>query len=513
MERSRSSRLGALVTSFLALFACKTSTCSQSDKERHAPETQSEEVELAVAPAVVTPCEHECSSNSASLDEHSTRVAGQVEAVTEKAVAVVVAAAHVPEWARRPFITHGYRPIGAPLRDIAMSAFNIHNETVNFWSHFIPSVLFGTIALPYVFVVRLAHQPLADRALMAAYVLAATACHSASSAYHLFQCRSERAFSSLCRIDYKGIISLICASQLPALNVLISRKDAVLGAVALFTLVVMWVLGLPLVSMLERRALDGLKNALMITMAAYGAAWALALRALDAAAYYAPGEWAFFANRTLAMYGLYAVGFVVFGLKVPERWMPGKVNVVGHSHQIWHVAVTAACVLWLVALLQFYDFAATQEMAAKAAAAAKAALDSAPAAAAQEVAAAAAAAAKAAFESSPAVVTAHEVAAAAAAAAKAVCESSPAAAAHEVGAAAAAAAKSALQSSPAAAAQEVAAAVAAAARAALESSPAVAALAALERPVSATAAQAAAAASVSAASAVSAVAAASLSEL
>jgi len=314
-------------------------------------------------------------------EDAASAAAAGVEAACDLAVAAVhqvVAAAHVPEWARRPFITHGYRPIGASMRDIALSAFGVHNETVNFWTHFIPSVLFGLVALPYAVGIHLAQESFADRAFMAAYVIAAAACHSASSAYHLFACRSERAFSRLCRIDYKGIVSLICASQLPALNVIIARKDGVLGAISLIALVVIWAVGMPLMSILERRALDGLKNMLMIAMAVYGTLWALALRALDAAAYYAPGEWSFYASRTLPMYGLYTLGFIVFGLRVPERWIPGRFDLIGHSHQIWHVAVTAACVMWLIALLQFHDFAAAQKMAA---AAAKAALDASPSAA------------------------------------------------------------------------------------------------------------------------------------
>ncbi|GBG72509.1 hypothetical protein CBR_g12080 [Chara braunii] len=38
---------------------------------------------------------------------------------------------------------------------------------------------------------------------------------------------------------------------------------------------------------------------------------------------------------------LYGLGAVVYAMRVPERWRPGKFDLAGHSHQIFHVLVVA----------------------------------------------------------------------------------------------------------------------------------------------------------------------------
>jgi adiponectin receptor len=47
----------------------------------------------------------------------------------------------------------------------------------------------------------------------------------------------------------------------------------------------------------------------------------------------------------LVMGGLYIGGALLYALHIPERFMPGKLNVLGHSHFLFHCCVVlAACV-------------------------------------------------------------------------------------------------------------------------------------------------------------------------
>ena len=43
-----------------------------------------------------------------------------------------------------------------------------------------------------------------------------------------------------------------------------------------------------------------------------------------------------------AMGALYVLGAATFAARIPERWAPGKFDVWGHSHQLFHVAIVAA---------------------------------------------------------------------------------------------------------------------------------------------------------------------------
>ncbi|KAA8494853.1 Adiponectin receptor protein [Porphyridium purpureum] len=261
----------------------------------------------------------------------------------------------MPEWAQRPFITHGYRPIGQPIREIVMSAFQVHNETGNFWTHFVPGVIFLFAALPYVLFGCLSDEPVQDRIFMIVYVLAAASCHTASSVYHLFSCRNEHTFVALCRTDYKAIVSLICASQFPALSVVLLRRHNAWGIGAITGLAALWILGIPLMNIFEREKMDAQKNLLMVVMASFGSIMICLATFTFRAVELSRAEILFLTSRTLVMYSAYGLGFAVFGLRLPERWVPGKVNLVGHSHQVWHLCVTVGSSYWLYALLQFYD--------------------------------------------------------------------------------------------------------------------------------------------------------------
>lgn len=51
-------------------------------------------------------------------------------------------------------------------------------------------------------------------------------------------------------------------------------------------------------------------------------------------------------------------GAVIYACRVPERWYPGKFDLAGHSHQLWHAAVVLAA--WIhyqavIILLQWRD--------------------------------------------------------------------------------------------------------------------------------------------------------------
>jgi len=305
-----------------------------------------------------------CACGETSCGSSSVVAAGGAVAVAlaERSLALF-SDDSMPDWIRRPFITHGYRPVGLPMRRIVASAFRIHNETGNFWTHAIPSVLFGCIALPYTISFRLAHESLFDRAIMCVYVLAVTTCHSASSMYHLFACRSQKTFTTLCRLDYKAIVSLICASQMPAISVLIARKSTILGFIALSILGILWLIGMPLMNVLERYEMDSVKNFLMIFMAFYSLIFVAITRTFRAL-HFPRDEIVFVLKRVGIMYACYSVGFIIWGLKFPERCIPGRVNLVGHSHQLWHMAVTAASSTWLFALYQIYDFSSSSVISA-----------------------------------------------------------------------------------------------------------------------------------------------------
>ena len=65
-----------------------------------------------------------------------------------------------------------------------------------------------------------------------------------------------------------------------------------------------------------------------------------------------------FGTAMVKMFGFYSLGFAAFLYRVPERFAPGAFDLVGASHQWWHVAVWAAGSAWFDGMLRYYEWRA-----------------------------------------------------------------------------------------------------------------------------------------------------------
>ncbi|KAI2474449.1 HlyIII-domain-containing protein [Pyrenophora tritici-repentis] len=59
---------------------------------------------------------------------------------------------------------------------------------------------------------------------------------------------------------------------------------------------------------------------------------------------------------------LYIAGAAIYAARVPEKWSPGKYDIWGSSHQIFHVLVVLAAASHLMGLVKAFDFAHSQKM-------------------------------------------------------------------------------------------------------------------------------------------------------
>jgi len=58
-----------------------------------------------------------------------------------------------------------------------------------------------------------------------------------------------------------------------------------------------------------------------------------------------------FLYKLLATFGSYMMGFAFYALQLPEKHFPGRFDLVGHSHQIWHLFVFTGVLLFYYAVL------------------------------------------------------------------------------------------------------------------------------------------------------------------
>ena len=53
---------------------------------------------------------------------------------------------------------------------------------------------------------------------------------------------------------------------------------------------------------------------------------------------------------------LYIAGAGIYAARIPEKWHPGRYNLLGSSHQIFHVFVVLAAISHLMGLLKAFDY-------------------------------------------------------------------------------------------------------------------------------------------------------------
>ncbi|KAF7055085.1 hypothetical protein CFC21_062660 [Triticum aestivum] len=299
------------------------------------------------------------------------------------------------------FILHYYRSEW-PLKEALLSAFALHNETINVWTHLIGFFVFLALTVCAATMVPMetsvshsvrstglanctgngdhrvlmtsygtsgaavAMQALlrrnvsvsgeTDLAAAAAlsllsgehgpverwpfytYLCGAMFCLLMSSGCHLLACHSEHASYVLLRLDYAGITGLIVTSFYPLVYYTFLcdpfSRTLYLGSITVFGAAAVAVSLLPV---FEAPELRWARAALFVCMGASG----LVPIVHKMLVFGARPEAVVTTGYEVAMGVFYLAGVLVYATRVPERWMPGRFDLVGHSHQLFHALVIA----------------------------------------------------------------------------------------------------------------------------------------------------------------------------
>jgi adiponectin receptor len=127
----------------------------------------------------------------------------------------------LPHWRRdNAFILTGYRPASNSYLSSLLSAFSVHNESVNIWTHAVGSLVLVPVAVLYMYAVIAPRYPSAgpaDELVFACFLLGAALCLGMSATFHLLSNHSEAVAKWGNKLDYSGIVCLIVGSYVPAL--------------------------------------------------------------------------------------------------------------------------------------------------------------------------------------------------------------------------------------------------------------------------------------------------------
>jgi adiponectin receptor len=263
----------------------------------------------------------------------------------------------LPPWLRDNHHIHtGYRPASSSLVGSFQSLFYVHNETVNIYTHLLPSLITIPAAfwLYQVLAPRYASATDADITAFGCFFLGAAFCLSMSATYHTISNHSPSVARVGNALDYVGIVGLITGSFVP--SVFYGFYCEPLWRRVYWSMIGTIGFGCTCVCLIPRFRTPDWRPFRAAMFVAMG---------LSAVFPVVHGWLLYGADRMTSQIGLYwlllqgflyILGATLYAARVPERLSPGSFDIVGSSHQIFHVLVVCAAVAHLAGLLRAFDY-------------------------------------------------------------------------------------------------------------------------------------------------------------
>ncbi|XP_017058664.1 LOW QUALITY PROTEIN: adiponectin receptor protein [Drosophila ficusphila] len=247
---------------------------------------------------------------------------------------------NLPKWLQdNDFLHRGHRPPLPSFRACFKSIFRVHTETGNIWTHLLGCIAFIGVAAYFISRPSVEIQT-QEKIVFGAFFIGAIVCLGFSFAFHTLSCHSVEMGRLFSKLDYCGIALLIMGSFVPWLyygfychyqpKVIYLSVVCVLGVLSI------------VVSLWDKFSEPGLRPLRAGVFMSFG------LSGVIPAVHYSIME-GWFSQMSRASLGwlilmglLYILGALLYALRVPERWFPGKFDIWGQSHQIFHILVIAA---------------------------------------------------------------------------------------------------------------------------------------------------------------------------
>lgn len=247
---------------------------------------------------------------------------------------------NLPKWLQdNDFLHRGHRPPLPSFTACFKSIFRLHTETGNIWTHLLGCVAFIGVAAYFLSRPSVEVQ-VQEKIIFGAFFAGAIICLGFSFAFHTVSCHSVEIGRLFSKLDYCGIALLIMGSFVPWLyygfychyqpKVIYLSVVSVLGCLSI--IVSLW-------DKFSEPTLRPLRAGVFMSFGLSGVIPAIHYGYMEG--------WFSQISQTslgwLALMGLlYISGALLYALRVPERWFPGKFDIWFQSHQLFHILVIAA---------------------------------------------------------------------------------------------------------------------------------------------------------------------------
>ncbi|CAF2405481.1 unnamed protein product [Rotaria sp. Silwood2] len=262
----------------------------------------------------------------------------------------------LPEWlGDNHFLLQKHRQPTNSVRECLISIASIHSETINIWTHLIGAFC---ISVTYILFLLDNYQQMdmSDIISFSVFFISAILCLTFSTLLHIFINYSPRVLVTVSKLDYMGRLTrqttyglfyiginiLIFGSMVPVIHYLFycyfQLKTIYISI--LFILSIASMIGTSSAACSKPRYRP-FKAILFIALGLYGVAPATHACILHGLS--RMFEMGFLYLCIMAV--TYIAGGIVYAIRIPERYFPGRFDIVGQSHQILHISVIVAVYL------------------------------------------------------------------------------------------------------------------------------------------------------------------------
>lgn len=248
-----------------------------------------------------------------------------------------------PQYMREDSITNGYRQ-KLSYRACITSWFWIHNETVNIWTHLIGFLIFMTCFGYIIWSPPREIQSYFEIVPLLVQLISYMVCMLSSTLFHTFSCHSEAAHKSWRYTDHFSIlfalfgtyVSLICGtfSCFPQWKLV-----HLLTVMLLFAWVVLY-------KCMSSWHSCKIPLDIFIYVVLYSAIpfahWTWLQGGLESGIVIAKMK------QTIMPFVSGGIGLLFYLTRFPEKLFTGSVDILGASHQVWHVLIFLGMACWYV---------------------------------------------------------------------------------------------------------------------------------------------------------------------
>lgn len=244
---------------------------------------------------------------------------------------------HVPSDFREPFIWSGYRSCRSSAFSCLQSAFNFTNETVNFWTHFI-AFLFFAWRLTYLYE---EYDFANDMFTLPLFTFGISCCAYTltSSTAHLFNCVSERGRHICFFLDY-GALSIYSFGSAIVYNYYVFPSSILKSTLHNMYVPMACIMAVACTVMAcASRLAVGMKQQKILRLSAFPLPYVFCSFPLLYRVLFCEEEDC--ESEALSLHQqqfiLAMITAFIYTTHIPECLAPGRFDIFGHSHQLFHV--------------------------------------------------------------------------------------------------------------------------------------------------------------------------------